>query len=422
MKILVINAGSSSLKFTVFDFSWLGKQVVLACGQVECIGLATPHLIYTGSDGVKVKEDIEIDEKRAKDDEYLTHNDALKCVCAKLLDPEEGVLASISDVIAIGHRVVHGGEKISAPVIVNEDVKKVIKDCFELAPLHNPPNLSGIEACEKIFPNIPNVAIFDTAFHQTMPPEAFLYAIPYNLYTKYGIRKYGFHGTSHHYVASATASYLKVAFDEVKLITCHLGNGASMAAIDKGKVIDTSMGMTPVDGLMMGTRCGDIDPAIVLRLIELGNSPDDVDKILNKKSGLLGIAGINSGDCRDVMMSAAKGNDQADLAIKIFVNRIVKYIGAYSAELDGADALVFTGGIGEHSVDIREKVLKKLSSLGVFLDKKSNDKSMGAEAATISTPESKMKVIVMPTNEELMIAKQSIELLLSENRLRLVAV
>ena len=343
MKMLVINAGSSSLKFTVFDFSWLGRQVVLANGQVECIGMATPSLIYTRGEGMKTKVELEIDEARVKAGEYLTHDDALKCVCSKLLDPEEGVLTSINDVIAIGHRVVHGGEAITESVIVNDEVKKVIKDCFELAPLHNPPNLSGIEACEKIFPGVPNVAVFDTAFHQTMPPEAYLYALPYELYTKHGVRRYGFHGTSHHYVATATASYLKVAFEEVKLITCHLGNGASMAAISKGKVIDTSMGMTPLEGLVMGTRSGDLDPAIVLRLIELGNTPEEVDKLLNKKSGMLGVAGLNTGDCRDIMMAAAKGNEQAALAIKLFVNRIVKYMGAYSAELNGADAIVFYG-------------------------------------------------------------------------------
>ena len=422
MKMLVINAGSSSLKFTVFDFSWLGKQEVLASGQVECIGLATPHLIYTGKDGLKTNTDIVIDEERMKAGNYLTHDDALKQVCEKLLHPEEGVLENIKDVIAIGHRVVHGGEKISEPVIVDDEVKKVIRECFELAPLHNPPNLSGIEACEKIFPGVPNVGIFDTAFHQTMPPKSYIYAIPYELYTKHGIRKYGFHGTSHHYVAKATADYLKVSFDKVKLITCHLGNGASMAAINKGKVIDTSMGMTPVDGLVMGTRCGDIDPAIVLKLIELGNTPEEVDKILNKKSGLFGVAGINTGDCRDVMIAAAKGNDRAALAVELFVNRIVKYIGAYSAELNGADAIVFTGGIGEHSDEIRKMVLERLSSLGVKVDSEVNAKSFGSEAVIISTPESTLKAIVMPTNEELMIAKESIELLLKKNRLRLVAV
>ena len=422
MKILVVNAGSSSLKFTVFDFSWLGKQEVLATGQVECIGTPTPHLIYSRGDGSKTKTHIEMDFDRIKAGDFLTHDDALKCACSKLLDAEEGVLSSIQDVIAIGHRVVHGGETVTKPVIVDADVKKIIRNCFELAPLHNPPNLSGIEACEKIFPGIPNVAIFDTAFHQTMMPEAYIYAIPYELYTKYGIRKYGFHGTSHHYVSTATASFLKVAFDQVKLITCHLGNGSSMAAINKGKVVDTSMGMTPLEGLVMGTRCGDIDPAIVLRLLELGNTPEMVDKLLNKSSGLLGIASINTGDCRDIMMAAAKGNDQAELAINVFVNRIVKYVGGYSALLNGADAVVFTGGIGEHSDDIREKVLTKLSSLGVFVDKEANSKCMGAEAAVISTPESTMKAIVMPTNEELMIAKESIELLLKKNRLRLVAV
>ena len=420
--MLVINAGSSSLKFTVFDFSWLGRQDAIATGQVECIGLPTPHLIYTRKGGVKSTTNIEIDEKRLKAKKYLTHKDAIKCVCSKLLDPERGVLSSIEDIIAVGHRVVHGGEAITEPVVVDAAVKKVIKDCFHLAPLHNPPNLSGIEACEKMFPGVPNVAIFDTAFHQSMPPEAYMYAIPYELYTKNAIRKYGFHGTSHHYVATATANYLKLAFEELKLITCHLGNGASMAAIDKGNVIDTSMGMTPLQGLVMGTRCGDIDPAVVLRLIKLGKSADEVEDILNKKSGLLGIACIDTGDFRDILQASAKGNEKASLAIKLFVRRIVEYIGGYNLLLDGADAIVFTGGIGEHSEELRELVVEKLSSLGVTLDKKVNAQSLGEEAATISTSTSKIKIIVMPTNEELMIAKESIELLLKKNRFKLVTV
>jgi len=422
MKILVVNAGSSSLKFTVFDFSWLGKQNVLATGQVECIGLPNSSMIYERSGGIKSNEDIVLDDKKLKAGKYLTHDEALIYICEKLLDKEEGVLSSIKDVMAIGHRVVHGGEQITEPVIVDEEVKKVIKECFDLAPLHNPPNLAGIEACEKIFPKVPNVAIFDTAFHQSMEPAAFLYAIPYNLYKKYGIRKYGFHGTSHHYVAKATAHYLNFSFDRLKLITCHLGNGASMAAIDKGKVIDTSMGMTPVDGLVMGTRCGDLDPAIILRLIELGMTPAEVDKLINKQSGLLGIAGINSGDMRDVIQASEKGNEQASLALKICIHRLVKYIGAYSTLLKGADAIVFTGGVGEHSDYLRKEVLDNVGSLGVTLDNSANLKCKGDQPTVISTLDSKVKAIVMPTNEELNIATQSIELLLKQNRLKLVAV
>jgi len=422
MKMLVVNAGSSSLKFTVFDFSWLGKQKVLASGQVECIGLPVSYLIYKNSSDVKSKTELEVNKERKVKKDYINHEDAMKYVCDKLLDKNEGVIGSINEVIAIGHRVVHGGEKITKPVIITEKVKKVIVDCIPLAPLHNPANLQGIDACEKIFPNVPNVGIFDTAFHQTMEEDAFLYAIPYELYKKYGYRKYGFHGTSHNYVATATANFLKVSLEELKLVTCHLGNGCSMAAIDKGKVIDTTMGMTPVEGLMMGTRCGDLDPAIVLALIQEGNTAEQVDKILNKQSGLLGIAGIDSGDCRDVLQAAAKGNKQCELAINMFVRRIVKYMGAYSALLNGIDAIVFTGGIGEHSGTIREMVIEQVSSFNVGLNKRANATCKGESPTIISTKDSRLRVVVMPTNEELMIATQSIQLLLDENRLRLVAV
>jgi len=417
MKMLVINAGSSSIKFTVFNFSWLGKQEVLASGQVECIGLPISNLIYKKDNCGKTTTEI----KPKHNEHGITHIDAMKAICDKLLDKEDGVLANITEVIAIGHRTVHGGEEITKPVIINEHVKNVMKKCFDLAPLHNPPNLMGIEACEKIFPNIPNVAIFDTAFHQTMPPESYLYALPYELYKKYGIRRYGFHGTSHHYVARATANFLKVNFEELKLVTCHLGNGCSMAAINKGNVIDTSMGMTPLEGLVMGTRCGDIDPAIPLSLIDKGIEAKEVDKLLNKKSGLLGVAGINSGDMRDVIQAAEKGNEQAELALKIYIHRIIKYIGAYIAILDGVNAIVFTGGVGENSAYIREKVLSNLTSLGITFDAERNKAATG-QAATISAKGSKIKAIVMPTNEELMIAEQSIQLLLEEGKLKLVAI
>jgi len=421
MRMLVVNTGSSSLKFTVFDFSWMGRQTVLATGQVECLGLPTSYLIYQKSGHTKNKTELDLGEKRKNRGDYFNHTDAMKVICDKLLDSEEGVIKDIKDIIAIGHRAIHGGEKITKPVIIDENVKNIIRECISLAPIHNPANLAGIEACEKFFPGVPNVAVFDTAFHQTMPPESYLYAIPYELYKKYGIRKYGFHGTSHHYVAKTTANFLRMPFEELKLITCHLGNGCSMAAINKGKVIDTSMGLTPLEGLVMGTRCGDIDPAIVLALIDKGMSPQEVDNMLNKQSGLLGVAGINSGDMREIIEAGDNGNLQAALALKLFVNRIVKYIGAYYAELNGADAIVFTGGIGENCSVVRAKIVEQLSSLSVYIESNINSNSIGIPAI-ISTKESKMKAIVMPTNEELMIATQSIDLLLSEGRLKLVAI
>lgn len=419
MKILVINAGSSSLKFTVFNFSWLGKQSVLASGQVECIGLPTSFLVYTKVGKAKVKTEIELPEERKLAKKYITHTDALKVVCDKLLSKEDGVIANISDILAIGHRVVHGGEKVTKPVIIDDSVKKVIVECTHLAPLHNPANLAGIEACEESFPGIPNVAIFDTAFHQSMQPESYLYAIPYELYEKHGFRRYGFHGTSHHYVAKQTAKFMKISFEELKLITCHLGNGCSITAINKGEVIETSMGMTPLEGLVMGTRCGDLDPAIPLSLVtDCGMTPKEADTLLNKKSGLYGIAGIGTGDMRDITQAAEKGNKQAETAKNIFVKRIVKYIGAYYTMLQGADALVFTGGIGENSAAIRAGVISYLNALGTNIDDAANQSCTGA--SVISTKESKMKAIVMPTNEELMIAMQSLELLLEAGKLKVV--
>lgn len=421
MKILVINAGSSSLKFTVFNFSWLGKQQVLASGQVECIGLPTVSLIYTKAGKAKVKTEIPISEERMNAKKYINHTEALKVVCDKLLSKDDGVIENIHDILAIGHRVVHGGEKVTKPVIIDEAVKKVVVECTKLAPLHNPANLAGIEACEHTFPGVPNVAIFDTAFHQTMTPESFLYAIPYELYEKHGFRRYGFHGTSHHYVAKQTAKFMKIAFEELKLITCHLGNGCSITAINKGEVLETSMGMTPVEGLVMGTRCGDLDPAIPLALItDCGMTAKEADTLLNKKSGLYGIAGIGTGDMRDIVQASEKGNNRAKMAVNMFVKRIVKYIGAYYTMLQGADALVFTGGIGENGSEIREAVVGYLGALGTCLDYEVNKTCKGA--SIISTKDSKMKVIVMPTNEELMIATQSLELLLEAGKLKVVTV
>ncbi|OGV36452.1 MAG: acetate kinase [Lentisphaerae bacterium GWF2_45_14] len=401
MKVLVINAGSSSLKFTFFQTE---NEEMLAKGLIERLGTDSPKMIYKRSDGKVVEDSPKI----------TSYTEAIAKVCEKLLDSEVGVIKDKNEVEAIGHRVVHGGERATKPVLVDAAVKDIIRECIPLAPLHNPPNLAGIEACEEFFTGVPNVAVFDTAFHQTMPPESYLYAVPYELYTKYGIRRYGFHGTSHNFVAKAVAKYLDKPYSSINLITCHLGNGCSMAAISKGEVIDTTMGMTPLEGLVMGTRCGDIDPAVVIRLAELGHSAKEIDELLNKKSGLLGVAGINSSDMRDIIQAAENGDNQAMRALKMFVRRIVKYVGAYYALLKGADAIVFTGGIGEYSVYIRGKILEKLSALDIFLDKKKNEECSG-KPGIISLPESSWKAVVMPTNEELMIARQAVESLKSVN-------
>ena len=400
MKILVINSGSSSLKFTLFEME-NGSNTVIASGLVERVGTPTPNLIIKRPDGFKFEESPE---------GVKNHSDGLRAVCAKLVDPQIGVLKSLSEVKAIGHRVLHGGEKVTAPVKVDEAVKDIIRDCIPLGPLHNPANLSGIEACEEIFAGVPNVAVFDTQFHQTMPPEAYLYAIPMDFYKKYGIRKYGFHGTSHRFVTLSTAEFLGKKPEDITIITCHLGNGCSMAAVKNGKVIDTTMGLTPLEGLMMGTRSGDMDPAAVLRMVEVGNTAKEVDTILNKKSGLLAVGGIGSGDMRDIVNAADSGNKDAALALKMFIRRIVKYIGSYYVLLGGADAIVFTGGIGEHSIPERKAILDGIACLGIKCDDAKNKDCFG-KAGVISTDDSAWKAIVMPTNEELMIALETVKTL-----------
>ena len=378
----------------------MDTEAWLAKGIVERIGLAEPFLKYERPGHATVREQAKV----------LNHDEALRLVCAKLVDPECGVLQSLTEVEAIGHRVVHGGERFHDSVTVTQQVKDCIRDCFGLAPLHNPPNLGGIEACERAFPGVANVAVFDTAFHHAMPPSSYLYAIPYEYYEKYAIRKYGFHGTSHKFVSYSTANLLGRPLGELKLITCHLGNGASIAAVDRGNVLDTSMGMTPLNGLVMGTRSGDIDPAVVLYLARRGMTPDDIDKLLNKSSGLLGVSGIGSGDMRDNIAAAEAGNMQAQRAIRMFVHRLVSYIGAYFTILGGADALVFTGGIGENSAYIRERVADKLACLGCRLEAAANNETIG-RAGLVSTADSALKIVVMPTNEELMIARETVRLL-----------
>ncbi len=397
MKILVINAGSSSMKFTLFS---MADDSVLAKGQFERLGTDKPNMIYKRVDGFKFEGVIPVKD----------HAEALREICAKLVDPRNGVIKSLSEISAIGHRVLLGGEKITRPVKVDDEVKAIIREYFPLGPLHNPANLAGIEACEAAMPGVPNVAVFDTQFHQTMPPEAYLYAIPYEFYQKYGIRKYGYHGTSHHYVMLATARFLGKKPEEVTLITCHLGNGCSMAAIKNGKLIDTSMGLTPLEGLMMGTRSGDLDPAAVIRLIDLGLTTKEVDTVLNKKSGLYGIGGIGSGDMRDNINAAAAGNERAELALKMFARRVIKYIGSYYVLLGGADAVVFTGGVGEYSVPMRKRFMSGTTALGIELDDNRNEACFGTEGI-ISTDDSRFKAVVMPTNEELMIAMSTVDTL-----------
>ena len=396
MKVLVINAGSSSLKFTMFRMT---HERMLAKGIVERIGLDSPVLRYTRFDGKSLRENVDVHN----------HDDALRIVCRKLVDADVGVLTSLAEVEAIGHRVVHGGERFTESILVTPEVKDIVRECIPLAPLHNPANLGGIEACERVFPGIPNVAVFDTAFHQTMPPESFLFAIPLEFYKDHQVRRYGFHGTSHKYVAHATAEFLDRPYDSLRMITCHLGNGSSITAIDRGRVFETSMGMTPLMGLVMGTRCGDIDPGVVLHLAAQGRSPGEVDTLLNKKSGLLGLAGVGSSDMRDVLEAAGNGNELAEQAVRIFVHRLVFYVGAYFTLMGGADAVIFTAGIGENSEDIRARVIHQLAPLGCILDEEKNRTARGA--AVVSTPDSSMAAVVMPTNEELMIGRDTMRIM-----------
>lgn len=392
MKVLVINAGSSSLKFTLFR---MRNEAVLAKGIVERIGSDGPFMRYE-TNGDK-------HEQKAL---VANHGEALALVCRTLVNREHGVLESLDEVEAIGHRIVHGGEKLTASMLIDEPVKAGIRECSSLAPLHNPPNLGGIEACEAAFSGTPNVAVFDTAFHQSMPPASFLYAVPHSLYEEQGIRKYGFHGTSHRFVTQAAADFLERPVGELRLITCHLGNGCSIAAVDRGSVLDTSMGLTPLAGLVMGTRCGDIDPGVVIHLIESGRTPAEVDKLLNKKSGLFGVANIGSSDMRDILAAIDEGKETAQQALDMFVHRLVCYIGAYHTALGGADAVVLTGGIGENSLPSRGKVVDALGAIGCRLDPEANER-VGNQAGLISTGQSTLKALIMPTDEELMIARDT---------------
>ncbi len=396
MKILVINCGSSSIKYKLFDMS---SRAVLAQGGIEKVGIPGSFLKYTQSNGEKA-----ILEKDVPD-----HSVGIQWIFDMLTDPKEGCIKSLSELDAVGHRVLHGGDKFTESCLVTDSVKEQIKACFPLGPLHNPANLKGIMAVESLLPNIPQVAVFDTAFHQTMPRESYLYAIPYELYEKDSIRRYGFHGTSHRYVSKRALEYLGMKAEGSKIITAHIGNGGSITAVVDGKSFDTSMGMTPLEGLMMGTRSGDIDTGAVTYLMEReGYNAKKVSDILNKQSGLLGISGVSS-DMREVGAAADSGNDRAKLAIDMFVYRVKKYIGSYIAAMNGVDAIVFTGGIGENNQAVRESVCLGLSALGVDLDLEQNKKIRGEEG-TISTSSSKVKVIVIPTDEEYMIASDTLDL------------
>lgn len=397
MKILVINAGSSSLKYQLIDTA---TEEVLAKGLCERIGIENSKLNHTPIGGEKV-----VIEKDMKD-----HSDAISMVLAALTDTEHGVIADMSEISAVGHRVVHGGELFSGSVIINDEVKAAMKECIPLAPLHNPANLIGIEACEKSMPGVPQAGVFDTAFHQTMPREAYMYALPYELYTENKIRRYGFHGTSHKYVSERAAEMLGKDIKDLKIITCHLGNGSSVTAVEGGKSVATSMGLTPLAGVVMGTRCGSIDPAIIKFIADTkGLDLEGVDKLLNKESGVYGVSGVSS-DFRDLDAEASKGNERAILALDMFVASVRKYIGQYAVQMGGVDVLVFTAGVGENDAKMRERISNNLEFLGISVDKEKNAGARGKEL-DISTADSRVKVLVVPTNEELMIARETAELL-----------
>lgn len=396
-KILVINSGSSSLKFQLFDMT---TETMLCKGLVERIGTEKAHLVFTPTGKAKYEEDVEAP----------SHSEAIRVVCNILVDPRFGVLKDFAEVGAIGHRVLHAGEEIKQPMLVNENVKRIIDKYSLFGPLHNPANLAGIVACEEIFKGTPNVVVLDTQFHQTMPPEAYMYAIPMKFYKEDHLRKYGFHGTSHNYVAHAAAEFLKKPYDELNVVICHLGNGSSISAVKNGKCFDTTMGVTPLAGLMMGTRSGDVDPFVVMYMARKGYTPDQIDTILNKESGFKAMNGIGSADMRDTIAAADAGNTDAQNALKMFAHRVALYVGGYYTLIGGADAVIFTGGIGENSFEARKMIVERLNALGCFIDEEVNLKTRGT-VAVVSTPESKLPAIVIPTNEELMIARETLRVL-----------
>ena len=394
MNILVINCGSSSLKYQLINSETEG---VLAKGLCERIGI-DGMLTYQPEGGEKEKSEIAMP----------THTEAINAVLAALTNEKSGVIKSLSEVGAVGHRVVHGGEKFTSSCLINDESMKAIEECNDLAPLHNPANLIGIRACQELMPGVPMVAVFDTAFHQTMPDVAYTYGIPYEYYEKYKVRRYGFHGTSHSYVSKRTAEIVGKPYDQMKIIVCHLGNGASISAVNCGKSVDTSMGLTPLEGLVMGTRSGDLDPAIINFVGKKeGLSLDEMNEVLNKKSGMLGISGVSS-DGRDLEAAAETGNKRAQLALDVFDYRVIKYIGAYAAAMNGVDAIAFTAGIGENNIKMRKDVCSSLTYLGVKLDEEKNN--VRGEERIISADDSKVQVLLVPTNEELAIARETLAL------------
>lgn len=399
MKILVINAGSSSIKYQLIDME---TETLLAKGQADRIGI----------EGGNFKQKVEGKPDYKLDIQMANHAEAVKLVLDTLTSKENGVIKSLSEISAVGHRVLHGGEKFSGSVIIDESVIAAIEECCELGPLHNPHNLTGIRACEKMMPGVPQVAVFDTGFHQTMPDYAYLYALPYEYYEKYHIRRYGFHGTSHRYVSMRAAEMLgRDPAKGLKIVTCHLGNGSSIAAVKDGKCFDTTMGLTPLEGIIMGTRCGSIDPAIVPLLMKKENlTPDQIDYIMNKKSGILGVSQVTS-DNRDIEEGAKAGNKRYQLVESMLVHQLTKYIGGYAAAMGGVDAIVFAGGIGENNPQYRTRVAEKLAFLGVKIDEELNAKAKRTSVEyDISAPDAKVRMLVIPTNEELMIAKDTMEL------------
>ena len=395
MKVLVINCGSSSLKYQLIDSE---TEVALAVGLCERIGI-DGRFNHTPNGGEKV-----VIEQAMPD-----HEVAIRMVLDALTNENYGVIKNLDEIDAIGHRLVHGGEKFTKSVIIDDEVIAGVEECSPLAPLHNPANLIGVRACQAIMPGVPNIGVFDTAFHQTMEPVAYMYGLPYEYYEKYKVRRYGFHGTSHSFVSKRAIQMLNLDPDNSKIIVCHLGNGSSISAVKNGKVVDTSMGMTPMEGLVMGTRCGDMDPTIVEYLAHsLNKSLEEVMVILNKKSGVLGISGVSS-DFRDLDKASNEGNERAKLAVEVFSYRTAKYIGSYIAAMNGVDAIVFTAGLGENNIVVREQVLNHFGYMGITLDKEANQ--IRGEEKIISTPDSKVTVAVIPTNEELAIAHETVALL-----------
>lgn len=395
MKILVLNCGSSSIKYQLFEME---TKTVLAKGGIEKIGLPGAFIKFNAADGSKKVIEQDIPE----------HTVGVELIFKVLTDPVDGALKSLDELDAVGHRMVHGGEKFAKSVILDEEVLKAFEACNDLAPLHNPANLKGVAAVTALLPEIPQVGVFDTAFHQTMPAKAYMYALPYEDYEKYGIRRYGFHGTSHRYVSQRACEFLGVDPAKTKMITCHIGNGASITAILDGKSVDTSMGLTPTEGLMMGTRVGDVDPGALVYLMErTGIDAQGLQKVINKESGVLGLSGI-SNDMRDIEAGIEAGNERAKLAMDMYEYRILKYIGAYTAVLDGVDVIVFTGGVGENQCGTRAKICRHLNYLGVTLDEEKN--RVRGEEIVISGADSKVKVVVIPTDEEMMIARDTAEI------------